>query len=149
MKRSLLIALSFLPMFAMAEVLGDSAKLEETKRELSQIESNLDKCLQSDEGMSNMGMKMCVGDAHSAADKVLNQVYQSVTAGLKKENSEESQEILRRLVAAQRAWIVYRDANSNLHGISMLNGSGEGLEIVGQLYHMTKERTLELSKLLQ
>ena len=60
-------------------------------------------------------------------DARLNSVYQAWTEALRHPKSDEAKddaEILKRLVAAERAWIDFRDKDCNLQSTSMLGGTG-------------------------
>lgn len=110
------------------------------------IRRTWDACLEKEENQSTAGMNMCADQAYTLADKELNLVYQ----GAVKANSGrdgDSVETLKRLKAAQRAWITFRDANCNLQGIQMLGGSGEGPVVGGCLVSTTLDRVKELTEL--
>lgn len=117
------------------------------KEQVATIEKSLDACLADKDNYSTAGMIQCSSDAFELVDAILNKVYREKTVELREGNDPDSTEILRRLVAAQRAWITYRDANVELMGTSMLGGSGEGVVRVGTMFKMTKERVLELDDL--
>ncbi|MDR3605841.1 MAG: lysozyme inhibitor LprI family protein [Oligoflexia bacterium] len=106
-----------------SSVLADVASIRaEEKACLADAETNLD-------------MKVCEGNTYQAADKELNATYQKLVAGLKAQAAKEkgipdyesSAEILRRLIASERAWITFRDADCSFQATSMLGGTGEGL----------------------
>jgi uncharacterized protein YecT (DUF1311 family) len=93
-------------------------------------------------------MKQCVAAAFRDADKLLNRTYQ----GMSKEwigDDIGSSERKKRLIAAQRAWVAFRDAECSLQATEMLGGTGEGL-IVGQcLYEMTANRVMQIEDLMK
>lgn len=110
------------------------------------IRRTWDSCLANEENQSTAGMNMCADQAYTLADKELNLVYQ----GAVKANSgrdENEVETLKRLKAAQRAWITFRDTNCQLQGTSMLGGSGEGPVVGGCLVSTTLDRVKELTEL--
>ena len=79
----------------------------------------------------------------SSEDARLNNVYQAWTEVLKHPKPDEAKndaEILKRLVAAERAWIVFRDTDCNLQSTSMLGGTGESNAYGDCVYAMTKAR---------
>lgn len=122
-------------------------------QQIQLIDAATDACLEKPENTSTIGMRLCIVEGLSAADDVLNALYQSVTAELKKPSTDEytekyNKETLARLVAAQRAWIAFRDANSELNGVQMLGGTGEPIMVDGKLFSMTKDRVLELNDIL-
>lgn len=60
------------------------------------------------------------------------------------DEAKDDVEIAKRLVAAERAWIDFRDKECNLQSTSMLNGTGES-NVYGEcLYTMTKARVKAL-----
>lgn len=84
----------------------------------------------------------CASDAYAKADKELNLVYQQ----LLKQSDEEAQKKLR---AAQRAWLAYRDANASF--VYMVEGDGSAGRMVAanQLEQATIARTKELRSWLR
>jgi uncharacterized protein YecT (DUF1311 family) len=110
-----------------------------------------------DNAESNADMKQCEADAYVAADKELNSVYKKmikelndVSAQEQKDKIEDSErygaETKRRLVESQRAWVKFRDTNCSYKGTQMLNGSGEGLIVLGCLADTTLNRVAELNE---
>jgi uncharacterized protein YecT (DUF1311 family) len=73
------------------------------------------------------------------ADKELNRVYAKLNKAL-----EPSKQ--KRLVAAQRAWIKFRDAESDFWASQMEGGSAEPMLNMGHKAHMTEQRTKELKE---
>lgn len=141
MKGIVSVAIFLVPAFAMADV--------------SSIRAQEKSCL--DKARTNMAMEECEGDAWQAADQELNALYQKFVARLKdaaaKEQgvipaSEGSAEVLKRLVASERAWITYRDANCSFEATEMLGGSGEGLSYSGCEVRTTLDRITELNNVL-
>lgn len=100
--------------------------------------TDLELCLEKNQ--SNMGMVDCANKEYLAQDKILNDTYAQLLKDLKTDNSEDSQEILIRIVKAERAWINFRDASCDVAGLEMLGGSGEGLVVLSCLAQMTTER---------
>jgi uncharacterized protein YecT (DUF1311 family) len=89
-----------------------------SKRELTpgQIEFSLDTfrieqlvSKQMDIDYSTVGMRTAVNEKTSSYDKLMNKYYNKLLKALKPEDKQT-------LVAAQRAWIVYRDAEAKLIG---------------------------------
>lgn len=102
---------------------------------------------------STAEMHECIGAQYAIADKELNAVYKDLKRQLLErimgsaETESDALETDKRLVAAQRAWISFRDAECQLQGIDMLGGSGEGLIIHSCRLSMTKERVKALRDL--
>ena len=82
-------------------------------------------------------IKFCAGLAYKAADKLLNQTYQQLSATLK--DPEKSA-----LVAAEQAWIPFRDANCKARVASSLGGTGYSGFLSSCLTEITQARTTEL-----
>lgn len=123
------------------------------KADAAKIEKALEKCME--DVTSNYAMRECSAEKHEAADVLLNRVYKSQVAVLKKQIQDEKgegplgqygEETLKRLVKAQKSWIAFRDAECDLEGTDMLFGSGEGLVISSCLGEMTLERAKKLGE---
>ena len=95
-------------------------------------------------------LNFCAEQDWQEADAELNRVYKSVMAAMKEMDQSlppELQGAATTLRDAQRAWIVFRDANCNLAGYPMRGGSAEPLLIYGFLRQMTLDRTRQLQEL--
>ncbi len=140
MRRALVILLALLA--AATPVRADVAA------DLAAIETRQKACL--DKTSTDMGMKQCSGDADADADTLLNKTYAAAVARLKtaKDGGDDAKETLRRLMASERAWIAYRDAECDFEGTSMLGGTGEGLVIVDCQYMMTAARVKAIGSVL-
>lgn len=93
------------------------------------------------------GSAHCQIAAFSAADQRLNQVYGSIVAYFKKPGADQTVngEIVTRLVAAERAWVVFRDAQCNYMSTVALHAPLEGYEYHACRYELTKERIKTLT----
>jgi uncharacterized protein YecT (DUF1311 family) len=110
------------------------------------IDNTLKTCLARDG--STPAVDNCNARAHSAADRILNRLYGAQIAQLNhpsKGDPAADAEILKRLVASERAWITYRDKNCDFDSTSMLGGTGESNVYSRCLYDMTKQRALYLA----
>ena len=135
------------PLIAIAAfVLASVGAMADVNADLARVKFTLDRCIKTDD--TNVGMKQCVAAAFRDADKLLNRTYQ----GMSKEwigDDIGSSERKKRLIAAQRAWIAFRDVECSLQATEMLGGTGEGL-IVGQcLYEMTANRVVQIEDLMK
>jgi uncharacterized protein YecT (DUF1311 family) len=143
-----------LPLFALlfaaplSGLAGTDAR-DTARSDLAHIETALVRCLESEDGQSNQGMIGCTLQAYEANDRVLNRVYKDIVAELKAQNDADARTTLARLQKAQRAWIAFRDANSDLHGTMMLNGSGERLVAISASNSMVTARVLELVEIFE
>jgi uncharacterized protein YecT (DUF1311 family) len=136
----LIIALALCSTSAVASVSSD----------LAAIDARYKACMAKNS--DNMGLKECTNKAHSEADKVLTNTYSSIQAALRTTQPGDSEadnkkEEFKRLLASERAWITYRDAECDLQGVEMLGGSGEGLVIGTCLYSLTQQRAKDLDDL--
>lgn len=123
--RLLIIAflLSFTPPAAQADDL-----LNPPHPALARIQAHLDHCNDTQPG--NINEMLCAIEAERAVDTLLNALYGKIVAKLKKAEDpehdiEDRKELLRRLVASERAWIAYREAECSHASAAMLGGSGE------------------------
>lgn len=99
--------------------------------------------------------KECAGADFTYADTALNATYRKITSQLKKELADAyktkdeysisySKNRLETLVAAQRAWVAFRDANCTAMASENFGGTLAGLQSIGCETEMTKARTDEL-----
>jgi uncharacterized protein YecT (DUF1311 family) len=111
------------------------------------VDTNLKACL-ARHG-DTPGVDNCNGVAKAAADRRLNVVYAGLVSALKHPGDpievRDDPEILRRLVASERAWIVFRDAECSYHSSYMLHGTGEDDADTACLYEQTKTRVKALT----
>lgn len=119
-----------------------------------EIRENQTKCM--DDNGSTMGMVMCSGDALTLAETLMDKTVtrmkaMNMTSGaLSKEERAEhvtfAKEINQRLVAAQKAFVAFRNAQCSLDATDMLGGSGERLVEVNCMSNMTLDRIEALEK---
>jgi uncharacterized protein YecT (DUF1311 family) len=95
------------------------------------------------------GVNNCYSIAVAAADRRLNDVYGGLVNALKHPADpiaeRDNPEILRRLVAAERGWIAFRDAHCNYQSTIALGGTGESTEFIACVYAQTKARVAALT----
>ncbi|WP_375509174.1 lysozyme inhibitor LprI family protein [uncultured Caballeronia sp.] len=110
--------------------------------DFSAVDAKLNAC--SDQNPNNYGVSNCTMAAKATADQRLNDIYGGLVNALKHpkgpDNARDDSEILKRLIAAERAWIAFRDAECNYQSTVALGGTGEGVAYVTCLYMQTKER---------
>ncbi len=132
-----------------ALALCSTSAIASVSSELAAIDAHYKACMAKDS--DNVGLKECTHTAYSEADKVLTKTYRSVQAALKAtpgdSEADDKKEEFKRLLASERAWITYRDAECDLQGVEMLGGSGEGLVIGTCLYSLTAQRVKDLDDL--
>lgn len=90
---------------------------------------------------STVELKYCSQQSYKAADKQLNQIYQQVISTTRGQQKQL-------LIAAQQAWVNFRDNTCNFE--TFLSRDGTGYEIFrnGCLERVTKQRTKELQNYL-
>lgn len=142
MRNILLIPLAFTSVFAFANAKSDLAK----------VAAQLKICLDKPDNFSNTGMEDCTDKAGKHANAILNSVYKKIEKFLKTPEGDAysdnlDKEMLKRLIASERSWITYRDAEVSLQGTQMLGGSGEPLLEIRTYYDLTKNRAIELENL--
>jgi uncharacterized protein YecT (DUF1311 family) len=117
--------------------------------ELAIIDAKLETCLVKADGVTP-GIDNCNEQAKTSADLILNRIYGDWVEQLKhpaKDAVSDSAEILKRLIASERAWITYRDTSCDLESTSMLGGTGETNVYGHCLYVKTKQRVLDLQSI--
>ena len=94
------------------------------------------------------GSAECELAAFAAADRLLNADYTDITAALHhpgKDHAPYEPEIIKRLVAAERAWVTFRDAECNYESSVALNAPLEGYVNQACRYTLTKARVQALT----
>lgn len=140
---ALLLALAL----ALAVAAPSTPALAGARDDIDAVEARHKACM--DKAVTDLDYATCAGDGHADADDVLNAAYKVIVRDLPTDTGDpamdaDNGEILRRLKAAQRAWVAFRDAECDLAGAQMLGGTGENLMIEGCLYRLTVERVRAL-----
>jgi uncharacterized protein YecT (DUF1311 family) len=95
------------------------------------------------------GVSNCYSIATAAADRRLNDVYSGLVDALKHPADaiavRDDPEIFKRLIAAERTWIAFRDAQCNYQSTIALGGTGESTEFIACVYKQTKARVAALT----
>jgi uncharacterized protein YecT (DUF1311 family) len=84
-------------------------------------------------------MTRCIADAYKKADAELNRIYKLAFTGLDVKDAEN-------LRKAQRAWVIYRDAQCDAEYAKWDGGTGGPAAHLDCLYRLTQLRTTELHK---
>ena len=91
---------------------------------------------------SQAGLNQCAGDAYKKADAALNAAYKQVMARLK-----DSEATAKSLVAAQRAWIAYRDRSCAAQGeLAAEGGTLSRIIAADCVARLTADRAAELEE---
>jgi uncharacterized protein YecT (DUF1311 family) len=95
--------------------------------------------------------------AYAAADAALNVAYRAALMKAREEDVVPEHDPHWRqspgptwqqaLLAAQRAWLAYRDAECRIEGYRFRGGSAEGLEVAQCKASLTRARTVQLKAL--
>lgn len=87
------------------------------------------------------GSALCEQEAQAAADRRLNEVYAQILAKIKQPQDDPYRsEIVHRLIAAERAWVIFRDAECTYESSVAINAPLEGYEYQACRYEQTKAR---------
>lgn len=95
-------------------------------------------------------MNACADIEYDKADKDLNAAYKQLRTKMSdwdKSADEESKGAVDALVAAQRAWVAFRDANCEVAGFQARGGTMESMLISSCLADMSTKRAAELREL--
>ena len=119
----------------------------EAPADVSGIDAKLNACLARHGDTPGVGN--CYGVASTAVDRRLNEVYAGLVSALKHPTgpteARDDTEILKRQIAAERAWIAFRDAECSYRSTYMLGGTGEDNADVACHYAQTKARVKTLT----
>ena len=125
--------------------LACSAAWAQGPLEFAAADARLKACIARDS--SNDHIQTCTSVVQQIADARLNVVYGSWTHALKHpapDDAKDDAEVLKRLVAAERAWTDFRDKDCDLQSTSALGGTGEAGAFGDCRYTLTKARVTAL-----
>jgi uncharacterized protein YecT (DUF1311 family) len=88
-----------------------------------------------DPDLSHAELNECYGNAYKKADAELNVLYRQITARLK-----DNKATIKLLVAAQRAWVAFRDAECDFSASRDLGDNAYGLALAICLDKLTGKR---------
>ena len=97
--------------------------------------------------VAQQDMNFCAEKDFEAADAELNDVWKEARKAAKAMDAEQRDELKgadKALLAAQRSWIGYRDAECELAGFEARGGSMEPMLVSGCMAEMTRARTKQL-----
>ena len=90
-------------------------------------------------------MNACAYQAYLKSDAGLNATYRAITARLQ---GKDAADIRQSLVAAQKAWIGFRDSQCDFEASGVTGGSIQPMIRAMCLDHVTRSRTAELQTFL-
>jgi uncharacterized protein YecT (DUF1311 family) len=94
-------------------------------------------------------MTRCAGIDYDQADKELNALWPSIKASAEENDKGASAEdggYVKALMASQKAWIAFRDAECTWQGFESHGGSMEPMLVNGCLATLTRERIKQLTE---
>ena len=94
-------------------------------------------------GLSQAELNDCYGDAYKKADAELNVLYRQITDRLK-----DDKETAGLLVAAERAWVAFRDAECNFSVSAVAGAAAYGMIHAICLHRLTGKRIDDLKNYL-
>ncbi len=104
------------------------------------------------EAMTQTAMTICAAQGYERADAELNRVWRELRAVTRAADAEPHDDgrpgHWASLLAAQRAWLAYRDAHCRLVGYDARGGSLEPLLVANCRAELTRERTRSMRALL-
>lgn len=105
--------------------------------------------------MAQSELNACAWQEYERADAAMNAQWKVTSARMKEidagfDNSYDKRPgYFDTLLAAQRAWITYRDRHCVSEGYSMRGGSAEPMVISGCMATLTDQRTAQLKALIE
>lgn len=132
-------------LFAIAVVTGTPAWAQ-SPTDFTAVDAALDAC--SARRPDNDGASNCMMIAKDAADRRLNALYDAALKAVRQpapDHAPFDPEVPKRLIAAERAWIAFRDAECSYQSTIARGGSGEGYAYAACLYAQTRARVVALA----
>ena len=108
-----------------------------------------------DKAMAQFELNACAYKEYERADAAMNAQWKITSAWMKEQDREFDRSYDKRpgyfdsLLAAQRAWLTYRDQHCVSEGYTMRGGSAEPMVINGCKTQLTDARTGQLKDLIQ
>jgi len=105
--------------------------------------------------MAQFELNACAYKEFERADAAMNAQWKITSARMKERDREPDRSYDNRpgyfdtLLAAQRAWLTYRDKHCASEGYTMRGGSAEPMVISGCQAQLTEARTIQLKKLIE
>ena len=117
---------------------------------LSSAQAAAEPQVDCEDPMTQMAMNICAGRDYQAADRELNAVWKDASARAKSVDAEIGDGTQHReLLAAQRAWLTFRDAQCSFEANQYRGGSIMPLIQSSCLTALTKARTEQLREYLE
>ena len=114
-----------------------------------------DPAVNCDTAMAQFELNACAYQDYEQADAALNAQWKTTSARMKAIDAEFDRTQDNRpgyfdtLIAAQRAWLTYRDNHCTGEGYAMRGGSAEPMVFSGCMTQLTEARTKQLKDLIE
>lgn len=114
-----------------------------------------DSGIDCENAMAQPELNACAYQEYERADAALNAQWKRTVATMKERDRSLDRSYDKRpgfydtLLAAQRAWLTYRDQHCASEGYSMRGGSAESMVISGCKTRLTEARTAQLKALIE
>ncbi len=108
-----------------------------------------------DNAMAQFELNACAYKEYERADAAMSAQWKITSARMKERDRELDRSTDKRpgyfdtLLAAQRAWLTYRDKHCASEGYAMRGGSAEPMVISGCQAQLTEARTVQLKELIE
>lgn len=104
-----------------------------------------------DDPQTNSAMIKCADKDYRAADAALNAQWHKTLKIVEKANKETGgdADLVKKLRAAERAWIAFRDAECKLRAAQVYGGTMQPVVSITCQTELTQQRTKALAKLAQ
>lgn len=104
--------------------------------------------LDCDNAMTQTDLNQCANLDFELADEALNDAWKIVHKQIGERDNDEGSGV-RKLLAAQRTWLAYRDAHCDSVGDAYEGGSMQPMIVAGCRAGLTAERTQHLLELIE
>ncbi len=107
--------------------------------------AHADEALNCKDPQDQSSMTQCAAQDFEKADKALNQIWPKLKADAQgNDEGTGKTEYVDALLASQRAWLVFRDAECAWQAMEMHGGSGEPMLLYGCQARLTQQRIKQL-----
>lgn len=108
-----------------------------------------DRCMETEEGQSTLGMNDCFRNETAAWDEILNRRYAKAVAAAKERDRDLAEsfepDVFASLQTAQRAWITFRDAECDRIYAYSKDGTIKTTEWASCHLRLTSTRAIDLA----
>ena len=109
------------------------------------VPAHADEALDCKDPKDQSSMTQCAAQDFEMADKALNQIWPKLKADAEASDKDTGKtENADALLASQRAWLAFRDAECAWQAMEMHGGSGEPMLLYGCQARLTQQRIKQL-----